>query len=292
MKPKAKFNKSRSKKVSQVKTFSNDTSSRNSDDPIDPHLLRPISTSLEPNYYMMLDSGATVTLVKHKEMLHNICKSHPDSIQTTSCSNTDIPYDQEGDLILKTLNGKQFKIHAFYTPTIDHTLLSTSDLRSNHLFLNERLHTIEDANGNVAANIDTCNGLHWLSNRHIVFPLHVDKKSVHALKTKFPLDLIHRILGHVNVQSIYTSIKNKTFQNITLDEVDWSNLSTFQCQDCLRAKAGNTHILLVPPYSINKSLNHSNISILIYSDLLLWLLNLSGLFHLPMKHLNSSGPIY
>ena len=96
---------------------------------------------------------------------------------------------------------------------------------------------MEDRKGNVAANIDTRNGLHWLSNHHIVFPVSVNKKSVNALKTKFPLDLVHRILGLVNVKSIYSSIKNKTFQNISLDEIDWSNLSNFQCQDCLKGKS-------------------------------------------------------
>lgn len=237
VKPKAKSTKARSKKVSQVKTHSNSTSIPQQNNPVDPTLLRPISTSLNPAYYMMLDSGATVTLVKHKEMLHNLRDSHPESVQITSCSNTDIPYDQEGDLILKTLNGSQIKIHAFYTPTIDHTILSTSDLRSHHLFLNERLNTIEDANGDVAANIDSSNGLHWLSNHHIVFPSTATRKSVNALKTKFPLDMIHRILGHVNVQSIYTSIKNKTFNNLSIDEIDWSNLNNFQCQDCLKGKS-------------------------------------------------------
>ncbi|KAK5961912.1 gag-pol fusion protein PWA37_000801 [Arxiozyma heterogenica] len=142
---------------------------------------------------MMLDSGTTITLVKHKEMLHNLRDSHPESVQITSCSNMDIPYDQEGDLILKTLNGRQIKIHAFYTPTIDHTISSTSDLHSHHLFLNERLNTIEDANGDVTANINTYNGIHWLSNHYIVFPSTANRKSVNALKTKFPLDLIHRI---------------------------------------------------------------------------------------------------
>lgn len=47
---------------------------------VDLNLLRPISTPLEPNNYMMLDSGAMVTLVKHKEMLHNVRTSRPDSI--------------------------------------------------------------------------------------------------------------------------------------------------------------------------------------------------------------------
>lgn len=72
VKPKAKSNKSRPKKVSQVKIFSNGTSSPDPDNPIDPNLCRPLSTTLEPEHYMMLDSGAIVTLVKRKEMLHNL----------------------------------------------------------------------------------------------------------------------------------------------------------------------------------------------------------------------------
>ena len=114
--------------------------------------------------------------------------------------------------------------------------MSTNNLRSNHLYSNEHLHTIEGANGDVGAKIDTYNGLHLLSNYHIVFSLHINKKSVNELEDKFPFDLIHRILVHVNVQSIYSSIKNKAFQNITLDEIDWSNLSNFPCHDYLKGK--------------------------------------------------------
>lgn len=130
--PKVKSNKSCSKRFSQVEALSNGTYFCNHDDPIDPHLLRPISTSLELEYYLIFDSSATVTLVKHKEMLYNVRNSPRNSVQITSCSNTDIPCAQEGDLLIKTLNGKQIKIHTFYTLTIDHTILFTSDLRFNH----------------------------------------------------------------------------------------------------------------------------------------------------------------
>ena len=118
---------------------------------------------------MLLDTGATVTLVNHPTMLHNLRPSNTNSIHITSCSNTPIPYDQEGELILTTLNGKHISIHAFYTPSIDHSILSTHDLRSHRLFLNERTNTIEDFDGSVAANIISYDGLHWQSNRHIVF---------------------------------------------------------------------------------------------------------------------------
>ena len=102
-------------------------------------------------------------------MLHNLRLSDPNLIYITSYSNTPIPYDQESELILTTLNGKYISIHAFYTPSIDHSILSTNDLRSHHLFLNERTNTIEDFDGSVAANIISYDGLHWQSNRHIVF---------------------------------------------------------------------------------------------------------------------------
>lgn len=48
----------------------------------------------------------------------------------------------------------------FYTPTIDYTIISTSDLRSHHLLLNERLNTMEEKDSSVTANIISHNGLH------------------------------------------------------------------------------------------------------------------------------------
>lgn len=147
----------------------------------------------------MLDSGAPITLVKHKAMLHNLRPSDPESITISSCSNTPIPFNQEGDLILKTLDKRQIKNHAYYTPSIDNNILSTADLRQHDLYMNERSNTIESRDGSIAANFVSHSELSWLSNRHIVFPPSTSPKIIHSLQAKFPLALIHRVFGHVNV---------------------------------------------------------------------------------------------
>lgn len=90
--------------------------------------------------------------------------------------------------------------------------------------------------GNIAVYFTSEDGLSWLSNQHIVFPMSTATAIIHALKAKVPLDLIHRIFGHINVQSIHQSIKNKTVRNLSLDDIDWSNLSKFQCVDCMQGK--------------------------------------------------------
>ena len=50
---------------------------------------------------------------------------------------------------------------------------------------------------------------------------------INHLIQKFPLGVIHRMLGHVNVKSLQASIKNKTFDHFTMDDIDWSGISNF-----------------------------------------------------------------
>lgn len=45
------------------------------------------------------------------------------------------------------------------------------------------------------------------------------------------------MLGHVNVQSIQASIKNKTFDHFTINDINWSGISNFQCVDFLQGKS-------------------------------------------------------
>lgn len=115
------------------------------------------------------------------------------------------------------------------------------------------MHTIDYLDGSVAANITPHNGLHWLSNHHILFPPTDNHKTGNTLKSKFPLDFIQRILGHVNVKTIYNSSKNKTFENITLNDIDWSNLSNFQCEDCMKCKRWNR------PHIVSSHLQYQHI---------------------------------
>lgn len=148
-----------------------------------------------------------------------------------------IPFKYEGILVLRTLYDTTVKIHAYVTPSIDHNILSTSNLRAQGLFMNERHHSLENADGQIAARFITRNDLSWLPVGHIVYPGNARLIVINAIKTKYPLSFIHRLFGHVNVQSIYQPIKNGTFRNINLDDIDWSNISKFQCIYCLQGKS-------------------------------------------------------
>ena len=56
--------------------------------------------------------------------------------------------------------------------------------------------------------------------------------------------MVHRLFGHVNIQAIRKSLKNKTFTSMNHDDVDWSNISTFQCEDCMSGKSRqHNHVL-------------------------------------------------
>lgn len=114
-KNRTKYNNSKLKKVSQGKLI-NHTTYSTYDESINSIMLRPISTILNPDRFLLLDSGATIILFKHKEMLHNIHDSHSDSIQITSCSNINILFNREDDLGIQTLNGKHVTFHVFLYP--------------------------------------------------------------------------------------------------------------------------------------------------------------------------------
>lgn len=62
MKPKTKSAKAHPENVNEVKAQFDSISVHRYDDSIDPNLLRLISTSLVPVYYMMLNTVATVIL--------------------------------------------------------------------------------------------------------------------------------------------------------------------------------------------------------------------------------------
>ena len=94
--------------------------------------------------------------------------------------------------------------------------------------------------GKTYDNYTKSESLCWLSNRHIIFPSKQALKRVNHLIHKYPLELVHRLFGHVNVEALRQSFLKKTFKNIPYNDVDWTGYSTFQCVDCQQGKA-TTH---------------------------------------------------
>lgn len=192
----------------------------------------------------MLDSGAGITLVNHLEFLHDHFVPAIPTISISSCSHNPIHYQSEGTLLLKTYDMGVIPIHAYYVPYLDHSILSTSDLNNQGLYMNEGTKYLEDQHGNPEASFTHEQSFNWLPTRHVVFPSNIPTSVVNHLSTKLSLDLVHRLFGHVNVASLYQSLKNQTFRNIDVKDVDWSNLSTFQCVDCLQGKSRkHSHIV-------------------------------------------------
>ncbi|CCK67876.1 uncharacterized protein KNAG_0A01870 [Huiozyma naganishii CBS 8797] len=204
--------------------------------PDDYYLRHPPLPPIDTSKHFLIDSGAALTVVNNKNLLHN---PHPSStkISIASSANHDIPFTLEGTILLRLSDNSTIEIPAFYAPTITNNLLSTHDLEQHGLFLDTRLNILYAANGSSKANVITHNAFRWLPFRYAIFPSTVPSTTINSLLTKYPLDLIHRLLGHINVQSLYKSIKNKTFQHIELSDIDWSNLAQFQCVDCLQGKS-------------------------------------------------------
>jgi len=69
------------------------------------------------------------------------------------------------------------------------------------------------------------------------FPHALPLSKVNHLVHKYPLELVHRLFGHVNVESLRQSFLKKTFKHLTYNDIDWTGYSSFQCVECAQGKA-------------------------------------------------------
>ena len=70
--------------------------------------------------------------------------------------------------------------------------------------------------------------LPWRANRHIIIPGTTHFHTINHLINKYPLDVVHRLFGHVNVQALKHSFQNKTFKHLTYNDIDWTRHTTFK----------------------------------------------------------------
>lgn len=133
----------------------------------------------------MLDPGADITLVKHKEFLYDLKSTSITDIQIQSCSHDHIPCKFKGTLLLKINTKGTIAIPAFYTPSIDHSLISTNDFRCNGLYMNERSNALEDTDGNQQLSFITIHNHGWIPATSFQTPTLFQRLSSMPSRPKF-----------------------------------------------------------------------------------------------------------
>lgn len=74
-------------------------------------------------------------------------------------------------------------IHAYYVPYLDHSILSTSDLNDQGLYMNEGTKYLEDQHGHPEASFTHEKTFNWLPSRHVVFPPNIPSSVFNHLST-------------------------------------------------------------------------------------------------------------
>ncbi|CCD23648.1 uncharacterized protein NDAI_0B06160 [Naumovozyma dairenensis CBS 421] len=189
-------------------------------------------TELNINEFFVLDSAAEISVVSSK-LLHNRNDDPPD--QLFGAGNEEIPVAASGNLTFKWLNSVSHCIYAIASPYVDLNLVSTNDLEAIGVIVdNRRKALVKVDTDEVLAPIIKIGKYQCVPLSFGKLPKH--KSQVHALSKKFPLTLVHRLFGHINVKDIRKSIESKLITNIRINDVDWSGIDKFQCKDCLAGK--------------------------------------------------------
>lgn len=238
-KPTYKQGNPSSKTNAQKKTIPKSTNNIQVETPsaadTDAYYLRPTQISINTDQHFMIDSGAGITAVKNPNLLYD--KKPPGNAMVLSSQNIPMRVQTKGTVKLKLFNQKIVSLPAVYIPELGNNLLSERALENEGIFVRATIAALEDTNENILANYVNHDNYIWLPFTHVVFPPSLNSSAVSNTKPKYPLDFIHWQLGHVNIRSIQSSLKKGTLSNISYDDVDWNNISKFQCSDCLQGKS-------------------------------------------------------
>ena len=201
-------NKKSSHHISVTGPTTPDTTTPSSGD--DDDSLRPTSSdsinadatnddnSINLNHYMLLDTGSNISIVNDMAFLHDISQDYiPPSIEDTE--NRPISHKARGILKLRFPGGKIVNLTAYYAPNSDTNIIGALTLERDGIYICCKTCTLEGNNNTIYAHYRQFDELPWLSNRFLQFPTDTPKYVVHHLLHQYPLELIHRLFGHVNV---------------------------------------------------------------------------------------------
>lgn len=106
-----------------------------------------------------------------------------------------LPVTCRGELHLQFFDGKTISISAYCVPTNEYNLLSTTDMEARGAYFCATHGCIETQQETTPAMIVQTAKFNWLSCQHIIFPDDVSPKLINAVREKYPLEMVHRLLG-------------------------------------------------------------------------------------------------
>ncbi|QEU62088.1 hypothetical protein KDRO_F00100 [Kluyveromyces lactis] len=185
---------------------------------------------------LMIDSGATISVVHDKSLLHNFNPSSDQ--QLFDAQENQIRVEGEGNLILKFKKDK-IKVRAILATDMSTNVISDAHLKSAGIFRDNRQPFLISRRGKRIAQLYELGSLCWIPYCHISKPHEqtISAISIRDAPNRFSLANVHRWFGHINVKYIRESIRKGHIQGLKENDVDWTGYSSFQCQQCLESKA-------------------------------------------------------
>ena len=182
---------------------------------------------------MIVDSGAEISVIRDTSYLSNVNYNPPD--QLLGAGDQELTVNASGTLRLKFGN-KLITIKALASQDSTCNLISLHDLEKAGLIIDLQNRDILNRNNKkkIGDIIDY--------GRYICIPLssvciNQGANRVNHVSKKLKMAFLHRLFGHINIKTIKDSISKKLIKNISLTDVDWSNIDKFQCTDCMKGKS-------------------------------------------------------
>ncbi|QLG70918.1 hypothetical protein HG535_0A08650 [Zygotorulaspora mrakii] len=190
---------------------------------------------VEDNQHLLIDSGAAISVIRDPGLLHNINK-HP-NIGIADAQDREIPISVSGDLQL-SFPGTSIIHTEAVASTVPHVdILSLHELQKNGITVDFNNSQVTNNKGKMVARIKKIGPYYWIPAKYI----HKPHKKLNVMNVQkqplFPMEFIHRLLGHVNIKTLRDSIKQGMLTNLSMDDIDWSGYSNFQCEDCVSGKS-------------------------------------------------------
>lgn len=181
---------------------------------------------------MIVDSGAEISVIRDTSYLSNVNYNPPD--QLLGAGDQELTVNASGNLLLQ-FGKKCIRIKALASQDSTCNLISLHDLEKAGLIIDLQNRQILNRNNKKIGDIIDY-------GRYICIPLSLirtdnNTNHVNQVSKKLKMAFLHRLFGHINIKTIKESISKKLIKNISLNDVDWSNIDKFQCTDCMKGKA-------------------------------------------------------
>lgn len=194
-----------------------------------------LTSPIDASYHSMIVCTREITIVRHEYFLHDRTYPKDVTIQSNFGSSADVLC--KGTLRLRLLNDTIVSMEAYCVPSCRYNIVSQMELLRQGIYVDGIRRRLKNSDGNVVANLIQSNDLDRISTRLVQLPSDIPKHLRSTIQEKYPLNMIHKLFGHIDVNDIKKSLQMKTFTGLDHDDVDWTHISTFQCDHCLLGRS-------------------------------------------------------